>query len=214
MRVAMSGVTVRYGEVLALDALTVEIAQGSTMAVCGPAGSGKTTFLKVLAGLVTPVSGEVRWGSQTLSALNAQQKRALQAGIGMVFQSDALFDSMTVLENVLLPLKKRKVDPDEAIERAREALTQVGLEHAAAKRPEELSGGMKKRLGVARAIVSRPAVLLADDPFAGLDPATEKSIAKLLLDVSVGRTLIAALPDPLESLPVARLLHLNQGRAE
>lgn len=214
MLVATSGVTVRYDDVRALEALTLEIPAGRTMAVWGSAGCGKTTLLKVLAGLVTPTSGEVLWGTQRLSTLTKQQKRALQANIGMVFQSDALFDSMTVLENVLLPLKKRKVHPDEALERAHEALAQVGLEHAAAKRPEALSGGMKKRCGVARAIVSRPTVLLADDPFAGLDPATEKSIAKLLLEVSEGRTLIAALPDPLESLPVGRLLHLSEGRAQ
>jgi phospholipid/cholesterol/gamma-HCH transport system ATP-binding protein len=130
----------------------------------------------------------------------------------MVFQSDALFDSMSVLENVLLPLVKRQVPRAEAEGRAREVLSRVGLEAAASKRPESLSGGMKKRVGVARAIVSRPSVLLADDPFAGLDPATERSIGELLLEVSSGCTLIAALPDPSPALPLPRVLRFENGR--
>jgi phospholipid/cholesterol/gamma-HCH transport system ATP-binding protein len=129
----------------------------------------------------------------------------------MVFQSDALFDSMTVLENVVLPLVRRAVPRDEAEERARGVLTRVGLAHALSKHPEELSGGMKKRAGVARAIVAQPSVLLADDPFAGLDPETERSIAELFLEVSEGRTLIAALPDPVAALPLPRGLRFEGG---
>ncbi len=212
MRVAASSLTVRYDQLLALDGVSLEVAPGTKVVIWGPAGSGKTTLLKALAGLHRPSSGHVEWGERDISGLTAAQRRERQAEFGMVFQSDALFDSMTVLGNVLLPLEKRGVPAAEARERANEALHRVGLFAAASKHPEALSGGMKKRCGVARAIVSRPSVLLADDPFAGLDPATEASIAELLLEVSQGRTLIAALPDPVDTLPADRALRLVEGR--
>ncbi len=197
--------------VIALRDVTIEINPGTKVVLWGAAASGKTTLLKTLAGLIRPSSGHVRWGHHDPAALTSSVRRELQSNFGMVFQSDALFDSMSVLENVLLPLRKRRVPEDEARARALEAIERVGLTDAMLKRPEALSGGMKKRCGVARAIVSRPSVLLADDPFAGLDPATEKSIAELLLEVSRGRTLIAALPDPVDALPADRLVHLTQG---
>lgn len=212
MRVATSAVTVRYDDVLALDDVSVAIEPGTKVIVWGGAGSGKTTLLKSLAGLVKPTSGIVKWAAHDVTQLERVPRREMQSDLGMIFQSDALFDSMSVLENALMPLRKRRVPEDEAMTRALEALKRVGLEAAANKRPESLSGGMKKRCGVARAIVSRPTVLLADDPFAGLDPVTEKSIAELLLEVSAGRTLICALPDPIDALPVDTLIHLAQGR--
>ena len=212
MHVATSSVTVRYDDVLALADLTLAVEPGTKLVIWGSAGSGKTTLLKALAGLVKPTDGSVTWASHDVANLGRVQRRDLQSELGMVFQSDALFDSMTVLENVLMPLRKRKVPDLEAMPRALEALERVGLTHAARRRPEALSGGMKKRCGVARAIVSRPSVLLADDPFAGLDPVTERSIADLLLEVSKGRTLICALPDPVETLSADTVVHLVQGR--
>ena len=211
MLVATASVSVRYDDVTALRDVSIEIQPGTKVVLWGSAASGKTTLLKALAGLVRPSSGHVRWGQSDPSALTSAARRELQSNFGMVFQSDALFDSMSVLDNVLLPLRKRRVPEDQARVRALEALERVGLTDAMLKRPEALSGGMKKRCGVARAIVSRPSILLADDPFAGLDPATEKSIAQLLLEVSRGRTLIAALPDPVDSLPADVLVHMTQG---
>jgi phospholipid/cholesterol/gamma-HCH transport system ATP-binding protein len=210
LRLAAHNLSLRFGAVHALSQLTIEFPEGSRTVLWGPAGGGKTSLLKCLAGLVTPTSGEVRWDGATASR-PPEEKRAAQVNFGMVFQTDALFDSLTVLDNVLLPLRKRGVAPDEADKRAREALERVGLSHALDRRPENLSGGMKKRCGVARAIVARPAVLLADDPFAGLDPKTEKSIADLLLEVSEGRTLIVALPDPIDALPVDRTIRIAAG---
>lgn len=212
LRLKTDALGVRFGEVIALEGVTVEVPVASKLVVTGQAASGKTTWLKCLAGLQRPTSGTVSWGDDDVATMGVAQRRERQAGFGMVFQSDALFDSMSVLDNVLLPLVKRKVPRDEALARAQTALRQVGLEAAAAKRPESLSGGMKKRVGVARAIVSRPSVLLADDPFAGLDPATEKSIGELLLEVSSGCTLIAALPDPTPALPLPRILRFDAGR--
>ncbi len=212
MDLGLKAVTVAFGSVTALDAITLELPAGSQVVLWGPAGGGKTILLKVLAGLVLPTSGDVRWATEHVQTLSPEARRQAQAAVGFVFQTDALFDSMSVLDNVRLPLKKRGVADAEATARANEALEQVGLLEAAKKRPEDLSGGMKKRAGIARAIVARPQVLLADDPFAGLDPVTEGQIARLLLQVSEGRTLIAALPDPLQSLPLPRQLRVVHGR--
>lgn len=212
MRLSTHQLSVKFGSVVALDELTLEFPVGSRTVLWGPAGGGKTSLLKCLTGLVAPTSGEVRWDEVPISRRSPQEKREAQVAFGMVFQSDALFDSMTVLENVLLPLRKRRVPEGEAQQRAAEALTRVGLTTAAQKYPENLSGGMKKRAGVARAIVARPRVLLADDPFAGLDPVTERSIAELLLEISQARTLIVALPDPLPSLPTERTIRLVAGK--
>lgn len=209
---ACEALTVRFGRVEALLEVSVSIAPGEQVLVTGQAASGKTTWLKCLAGLQPPTSGHVRWGDDDVAKLAIEERRRRQRSFGMVFQSDALFDSMTVLDNVMLPLTKRQVPRDEAVERARAVLERVGLSAAHGKRPEELSGGMKKRVGVARAIVAQPSILLADDPFAGLDPSTERSIAELLLEVSRGRTLVTALPDPVASLPLARVLRFEQGR--
>lgn len=212
MRLSTHQLSLHFGAVHALDALTLDFPVGSRTVLWGPAGGGKTSLLKCLTGLVYPSSGDVQWDDVPIARRTAEEKRDAQVAFGMVFQSDALFDSLTVRENVLLPLRKRKVPEAEAQERAAEAIARVGLSHAAEKHPENLSGGMKKRAGVARAIVARPHVLLADDPFAGLDPVTERSIAELLLEISQGRTLIVALPDPVSSLPVDRKLRLVAGQ--
>ena len=212
MRLSTHQLSLHFGAVRALSNLTLDFPVGSRTVLWGPAGGGKTSLLKCLTGLVPPTAGEVWWDDAPLTKRSAQEKRDAQVAFGMVFQSDALFDSLTVVDNVLLPLRKRRVPEAEAQERAHEALRRVGLSEAAQKHPENLSGGMKKRAGVARAIVARPQVLLADDPFAGLDPVTERSIAELLLEISEGRTLIVALPDPVASLPTQRAIRLVGGQ--
>lgn len=202
MELVATALCITFGKVKAVSDVSLALPAGSQLLVTGPAGSGKTTLLKALAGLIPATTGTVTWDGA---------REPVKSAFGMVFQSDALFDSMSVLDNVLLPLRKRGVGEEEALERARRALADVGLLEAAAKRPQDLSGGMKKRAGIARAIVARPAVLLADDPFAGLDPVTEAQIARLLLKASQGKTLIAALPDPVDSLPMRERLHLREG---
>lgn len=214
MELVAQSLGLTFAKVHALEDVSLAVPAGSRLVLCGPAGGGKTSLLKCLAGLVTPTAGRVRWDGQDVAAMTQDARRGAQVAFGMVFQTDALFDSMTVLENVVLPLRKRGVAEAEAKARALEALERVGLKDAALKRPEVLSGGMKKRAGVARAIVARPVVLLADDPFAGLDPVTEGSIASLLLEVSEGKTLIVAVPDPVASLPIARVVRLVGGRVE
>jgi phospholipid/cholesterol/gamma-HCH transport system ATP-binding protein len=214
MEFAVNHLSVTFGAVTALDDVTLALPFGSQVLLWGPAGGGKTSLLKVLAGLWRPTRGQCLWAGVDPSTLPLEGKRKLQADLGFIFQTDALFDSLSVLENVRLPLVKRGVGAEEATERALAALKQVGLADAADRAPERLSGGMKKRAGVARAIVARPTVLLADDPFAGLDPKTEGAIAALLQEVSAGRTLIAALPDPVASLPLKTRYRLREGRLE
>jgi phospholipid/cholesterol/gamma-HCH transport system ATP-binding protein len=208
----LDAVSVRFGNVQALSALTADFKAGTRTVICGRAGAGKTTLLKTLAGLQRPDQGCVRWGQIDAATLDIAARRKAQGAFGMVFQTDALFDSMSVRENVMLPLTKRKVPPDEAAARCDDAIARVGLTAAAGRRPEHLSGGMRKRTGIARAIVSRPQVLFADDPFAGLVPDTERSIAELLLEVSEGRTLLCVLPDPYETVPLGQTLVLRDGR--
>ena len=201
--------TVRFGPVRALEGISLALPSGTQGLVTGEAASGKTSLLKVLAGLLRPTKGTVGWNQANVWTLSDGARRDEQARLGFVFQTDALFDSMSVVDNLMLPLLRRGVAQREASARAAEALEQVGLTAAAGKRPEELSGGMKKRAGIARAIVARPEVLLADDPFAGLDPETELQIAALLREVSRGRTLIVAISDPSASLPLPVLVRLT-----
>jgi len=205
-------VTVRYGRVEALRGLRVTLHPGEKVLLLGPAGGGKTTLLKVLAGLLPPDGGRVRWDGDDVYRLPASERKRLQARLGMVFQTDALFDSMSVLDNVLLPLLRRGVPRAEALPLAQEALAAVGLSDAASRNPEQLSGGMRKRAGLARAVVARPQVLLADDPFAGLDPATSRQVASLLLSSSRGCTLVVCAPDPLPFLALPRWLVVEEGQ--
>jgi phospholipid/cholesterol/gamma-HCH transport system ATP-binding protein len=209
---ALDNLTLKRGGALALDGISVDFLAGSRTVLWGPAGSGKTSLLKVLAGLLKPQAGTVRWRGEDIWALTLEQRRARQAALCMIFQTDALFDSMSVLDNVLLPLTQREVPVEEAQARAAEALRRVGLFAHAKKKPADLSGGMRKRAGIARALASRPEVVLPDDPFAGLDPETEQQIAELLLEVSQGKTLIVALPDPIDALPAKRTLLIQAGR--
>ncbi|MFN7133132.1 MAG: ATP-binding cassette domain-containing protein [Myxococcales bacterium] len=191
-----------------LDSLTVSLGSftlgplGGTfgarsLAIVGEAQSGKTTLLKALCGLNEASSGTVVVDGQRLTGASNLERSAIRAKFGMVFQNDALFDSLDALNNVGLPLLRRGIPRDEARERAREALAQVGLAGQERTLPERLSGGMRKRLGLARAIVARPAYLLADDLLAGLDPATSHRVLELVFGLWAGRGgLIVAAADP------------------
>ncbi|HEY3452356.1 MAG TPA: ATP-binding cassette domain-containing protein [Myxococcales bacterium] len=204
--------SVRYGARTVLGPLSGALGHG-VLLVCGPAQSGKTTLLKALCGLVPLATGGVKVDDTDLAA-GPEALGAVRERIGMVFQNDALFDSMDSLANVALPLLRRRVGRAEAAERAREALAQVGLtghEHAL---PERLSGGMRKRLGLARAIVARPRYLLADDPFAGLDPGTVAKVRDLLVDLwgeKGGLIMASADPAPLWDV-AAQALVLDGGK--
>jgi phospholipid/cholesterol/gamma-HCH transport system ATP-binding protein len=203
---------VRFGGSVALANVSLTFPSGTRALVLGWTGSGKTTLLKTLAGLVTPSEGRVLWEREPLGELGREDRARRLARLGMVFQTDALFDSLTTLGNVELPLVKRELPPEVAHTRAREALAEVGLSEAADRFPERLSGGMRKRAGLARAIVARPEVLLADDPLSGLDPGTGAQIAALIDRTSQGQTLIFAGVEPPSTLAFPRWIWLESGR--
>jgi len=205
-------VSVRHDGVLALEQVKLTIQPAERVLVLGWTGAGKTTLLKVLAGLLRPGAGTLRWDEADPWAMSLAQRRERQAAFGMVFQADALFDSMSVLQNVELPLLRRGVPSDEATRRARAVLDQVGLGQALKTFPERLSGGMRKRAGLARAIAARPQVLLADDPLSGLDPATGSEITLRVAEAAVDRTLIWAATEPPASLDFGRWIWLERGR--
>lgn len=154
--------------------------------MCGPGASGKSLLLKIICGLVRPESGSVEVAGADLGGASPDLLRKIQSQIGYLFQNNALFDSMTVFENVAFPLRQRvrfrqeSLDEHQLLERVSEALRGVGLATHAEKMPSQLSGGQRKRVALARAVVARPPLLIYDEPTAGLDPVTTAKIYDLL----------------------------------
>lgn len=197
-----------------LGPLSLSLAPGTTTLVTGRSQAGKSALLKTLAGFGRGASGRLQFGEVSVELPGSPEAwRALHAGFGFVFQQDALFDDRTALENVAAPLLLRHTPREEATARAQTTLDRVGLGDAAMKLPRELSGGMRKRLGIARALVARPSLLLVDEPLAGLDPASVGRITDLLEAAAAeGATLLIAAAD---GAPFARVatqqLHLEHG---
>ena len=158
---------------------------GKTNLIIGQSGSGKTVFMKCLIGLLTPEEGSILYDGRMFRSMNNQQKRALRAEIGMLFQGSALFDNETVLGNVMFPLKMfSPLSSAEQLERAHFCINRVGLTNADDKYPSEISGGMQKRVAIARAIALNPKYLFCDEPNSGLDPKTSILIDELLSDIT------------------------------
>ncbi len=180
-------VSVSFGGVKALEGVSFEMDAGAVRIVYGAAGSGKTTLLKVALGLVCPDSGNVFVFGENVTHLSENDWFKIRAKMGILFQEGGLFDSMTIAENVAYPLLNQQVSAGRASEngqvgeRVREALRFVELESTLEKFPSELSGGMRRRVGIARAIVTEPPLLLYDSPTAGLDPITANTIINLIL---------------------------------
>ncbi len=168
--------------------LSFTLAKGETLVVMGGSGSGKTVMLRCVAGLIRPSAGTVRLFGKPIEALSEEDLLPIRRRMGYVFQGAALFDSLTVLENVAYPLREH-TDLAEAAVRARvvEVLALVGLgAEVLPQLPSELSGGMRKRVGIARAIVTEPEVLLFDEPTAGLDPTNSRLVAELIVHLKGG----------------------------
>lgn len=158
---------------------------GKTNLIIGQSGSGKTVFMKCLIGLLTPEEGEILYDGRKFRSLDNNQKRQLRTEIGMLFQGSALFDNQTVFGNVFFPLKMfSRLSKEEQIERAHFCIKRVGLENADNKYPSEISGGMQKRVAIARAIALNPKYLFCDEPNSGLDPRTSILIDELLSDIT------------------------------
>ena len=168
-----------------LNNISTKFIQGKTNLIIGQSGSGKTILLKCLLGLHIPENGEIIYDGVSNKKMTDSQKTLLRREMGMVFQGSALFDSMTVLENVMFPLKMlTQKDEDEIIEKAENAIKRVELENAQQKLPSELSGGMQKRVAIARAIVMNPKYLFCDEPNSGLDPKTAIIIDNLIQEIT------------------------------
>ena len=170
-----------FGPKAVLTGLTLAVPDGETMVIIGYSGSGKSVALKHIVGLLHPDAGDVIVDGRAVSTLDRAGLTALRRDIGYVFQFAALFDSMSVAENVALGLRRRALDDDEIAERVREALALVDLTGTDERYPAELSGGMRKRVGIARAIALRPKYLLYDEPTTGLDPVTSAGMDRLMV---------------------------------
>jgi phospholipid/cholesterol/gamma-HCH transport system ATP-binding protein len=175
--------SVRFGRQQVLRGIDLGICRGQTVAIIGESGCGKTVLLKTLIGLVRPTEGEVIFDGRVLSRLSDKEITDLRTRFGYVFQYAALFDSMTIRENVQFPLRQHGNTSEADFDRiVRARLAEVGLaEHVLEKKPAELSGGMRKRVGLARALVMSPEVLLYDEPTTGLDPIMSDVINELIL---------------------------------
>ncbi|WP_033959271.1 ABC transporter ATP-binding protein [Psychroserpens jangbogonensis] len=174
-----------FGDAHILKGISTTFEKGKTSLVIGQSGSGKTVFLKCLLGLFTPESGTISYDGKIYSKLSDDEKRNLRAKMGMVFQGSALFDSMTIAENVMFPLRMfTKQTKDEMEDRVNFVLKRVNLTDAHHKMPSEASGGMQKRVAIARAIVNNPKYLFCDEPNSGLDPKTAMVIDNLIQEIT------------------------------
>jgi phospholipid/cholesterol/gamma-HCH transport system ATP-binding protein len=179
--ISFEDVHLSFGEAEILRGITFHVLPRETKVLIGETGTGKTTILKLAAGLLKASAGHVHVLGHDLGAMTETELLEFRREIGFVFQEGALFDSMTVGDNVAYRLEEDGVPPEEMDSRVREALGFVEMEHAIDKLPAELSGGMRRRVSIARALVSRPPIVLYDSPTAGLDPITSQTIITLIL---------------------------------
>lgn len=164
-----------------LNGVSLTVNPGETRVLLGPAGGGKSVLLKLINGLIKPDSGSIKVFGQEITTMTERELFQMRRRVGMVFQESALFDSMNVEDNVAYRLNEEGVAPDESHKRVEEALQFVELSQAIAKFPSELSGGMRRRVSIARAIITKPDLILYDSPTGGLDPITSTTIVELVV---------------------------------
>lgn len=204
-----------FGGKPVLQGFSLEVAEGETMVVIGYSGSGKSVCLKHVVGLIDPDRGAVEVDGKIVHELDREPLTALRSQIGFVFQFAALFDSMTVRENIALGLRRQALPSREIDERVRESLALVDLDDVEHRSPAELSGGMRKRVGIARAIALRPRYMLYDEPTTGLDPVTASVINQLMVRTreKLGVTAIVVTHDMHSAYTVGdRIAMLYKGR--
>jgi len=180
--IVFEGVSIAFEDKPVLEGISFQLAKGETKAIFGIAGSGKSTILKLTLGLIKPDSGRILVLGEDVTAMREDQLFELRRKIGMVFQESALFDSLTVRENVAFRLLEEGTVSEEEVEKpVRESLSFVELENTVDMFPSELSGGMRRRVAIARAIITHPEILLYDSPTGGLDPVTSTTIIELIV---------------------------------
>lgn len=195
---AFDHVSMAYGERAVFRDLSFAFPPGEIAVILGGSGSGKSTALRLIGGLIRPAAGRIFVDGTDITRLSERQLYAVRRKLGMLFQGGALLDSMTVSDNLALPLRERNGLRDaEITARVREVLDAVGLADAGGLLPTELSGGMVRRAGLARAIVTRPLIVLCDEPFSGLDPISARRIEALLVEINrrFGMTVIVVSHD-------------------
>ena len=174
-----------FGDRTIINDVSLVMEAGKCNLIIGSSGSGKTVFMKCLVGLFVPDSGQILYGGKDFVTMSGEDKKTIRQEIGMLFQGSALFDSLTVEQNIMFPLNMFTKDSHSSkLKRVNEVLNRVNLEEANKKFPAELSGGMKKRVGIARAIVLNPKYLFVDEPNSGLDPLTSLVIDRLIKEIT------------------------------
>ena len=216
-KIRIRGLSKRFGDKQVLDGVDLDVAAGTSMVVIGGSGSGKSVLLKSILGLVEPDAGTIEIDGRDVLQMSRRERDALNRGIGMLFQAAALFDSLPVWENVAFGLLAQgKMSRADAYARAGEVLSQVGLAASVGDlSPSELSGGMQKRVGLARAIAAQPGILFFDEPTTGLDPIMGAVIDGLIVDCvkRLGSTAVAITHDMASAMRIGdRAAMLNRGR--
>ncbi|MFQ5551154.1 MAG: ABC transporter ATP-binding protein [Gemmatimonadales bacterium] len=205
----------RFGPKRVLQGFSLEVQDGETVAIIGYSGTGKSVALKHIVGLMGPDEGAVEVDGRIVHELEYKQLQELRSGIGFVFQFAALFDSMTIADNIALGLKRQRLPLPEIAQRIEESLALVDLSGTEDRFPSELSGGMRKRVGIARSIALRPKYILYDEPTTGLDPVTTAMMDQLMVRVKqkLGVTAIAVTHDMRSAYAIAdRIAMLYEGR--
>lgn len=205
-----------YGAQHVLSGMNLTVVRGETLAVLGRSGTGKSVLLKLVIGLSQPDSGSICIHGQEIAGISLTEMNRLRIKMGFLFQHAALYDSLTVGENVAFPLKRHtKMSASERSERVMELLSSVGMEHDLNKMPSDISGGMQKRVGLARALALQSEILLLDEPTAGLDPITSSEIDDLVLSLQKKHNLtsVVVTHDLQSAKTIAdRLVLLDQGK--
>ncbi len=214
--IRLEQITVRFGERTILDGIDLEVRDGETLVVLGASGSGKSTILRVIIGLVKPDSGRVIVDGEDITDYNEVQWNQVRRKMGMVFQYSALFDSMTVAQNVAFGLERNAdIEPARIPDIVADKLAKVGMTGWEDAMPGNLSGGMKKRVGLARAIATDPSVILYDEPTAGLDPIRAATVDRLIRNAQqdLGATSIVVTHELVSAERVAdRMALLHEGQ--
>jgi phospholipid/cholesterol/gamma-HCH transport system ATP-binding protein len=188
--IVIRGLRKSFGSQVVLNGIDLTIDRGKTLAVLGQSGTGKSVLLKLIIGLIRPDAGSIEIEDQEIAKVPRHQLNEIRKKIGFLFQNGALYDSLTVAENVDFPLARNTQLPrDERAQRVRELLSKVGMERAAEKLPSQISGGMQKRVGLARALALNPEIVLFDEPTAGLDPISADEIDGLIAGLQKERSM-------------------------